>query len=66
MLLRTSIDDVRRADRSSAVFALVGVVNVPIIYYFCSMVEHLAPRGFREYGDGFENGGDHADGHARP
>ena len=33
MLLRTSIDDLRRADRSSAVFALVGVVNVPIIYY---------------------------------
>lgn len=33
MLLRTSIDDVRRADRSSAVFALVGVVNVPIIYF---------------------------------
>ena len=33
MLLRTSIDDMRRADRSSAVFALVGVVNVPIIYY---------------------------------
>ena len=33
MLLRTSIDDQRRADRSSAVFALVGVVNVPIIYY---------------------------------
>ena len=33
MLLRASIDDMRRADRSSAVFALVGVVNVPIIYY---------------------------------
>jgi heme exporter protein C len=33
MLLRTSIDDMRRADRSSAVFALVGVVNVPIIYF---------------------------------
>jgi heme exporter protein C len=33
MLLRTSIDDMRRADRSSAVFSLVGVVNVPIIYY---------------------------------
>jgi heme exporter protein C len=33
MLLRTSIDDQRRADRSSAVFSLVGVVNVPIIYY---------------------------------
>ena len=33
MLLRTSIDDLRRADRASAVFALVGVVNVPIIYF---------------------------------
>ncbi|OQW38004.1 MAG: heme ABC transporter permease [Nitrospira sp. SG-bin1] len=33
MLLRTSMDEVRRADRSSAVFALVGVVNVPIIYF---------------------------------
>ncbi len=33
MLLRTSIDDARRADRASAVFALVGVVNVPIIYF---------------------------------
>lgn len=33
MLLRTSIDDVRRADRASAIFALVGVVNVPIIYF---------------------------------
>lgn len=33
MLLRSSIDDVRRADRAAAVFALVGVVNVPIIYF---------------------------------
>jgi heme exporter protein C len=33
MLLRTSIDDPRRADRASAVFALVGLVNVPIIYF---------------------------------
>ena len=33
ILLRTSIDDLRRADRASAVFALVGVVNVPIIYF---------------------------------
>lgn len=33
MLLRTSIEDVRRADRASAIFALVGVVNVPIIYF---------------------------------
>jgi heme exporter protein C len=33
ILLRASIDDQRRADRASAVFALVGVVNVPIIYF---------------------------------
>jgi len=33
ILLRTSIDDVRRADRASAVFTLVGVVNIPIIYF---------------------------------
>ncbi len=33
ILLRTSIDDLRRADRASGVFALVGVVNVPIIYF---------------------------------
>jgi heme exporter protein C len=33
MLLRASIDDLRRADRASAVLALVGVVNVPIIYF---------------------------------
>ena len=33
MLLHASIDDLRRADRASAVLALVGVVNVPIIYF---------------------------------
>lgn len=33
MLLHASIDDIRRADRASALFALVGVVNVPIIYF---------------------------------
>jgi len=33
ILLRASIDDLRRADRASAVLALVGVVNVPIIYF---------------------------------
>lgn len=31
--LHASIDDVRRADKASAVLALVGVVNVPIIYF---------------------------------
>src|SRR5215213_9368759 len=31
--LQASIEDPRRADRAGAVLALVGVVNVPIIYY---------------------------------
>jgi heme exporter protein C len=33
MALQASIDDTRRADRASAVLAIVGAVNVPIIYY---------------------------------
>ena len=33
MALRAAIEDPRRADRASALLALVGVVNVPIIYY---------------------------------
>jgi heme exporter protein C len=31
--LQSSIEDTRRADRAGAVLALVGVVNVPIIYF---------------------------------
>jgi len=33
MALRNAIEDPRRADRASAVLALVGAVNVPIIYF---------------------------------
>jgi heme exporter protein C len=33
MALQASIDDARRADKAGAVLALVGVVNVPIIYF---------------------------------
>ena len=33
MALQASIDDPRRADKAGAVLALVGAVNVPIIYY---------------------------------
>jgi len=33
MALQASIDDPRRADRAGAVLALVGAVNVPIIYF---------------------------------
>jgi len=31
--LQSAIDDPRRADRAGAILALVGVVNIPIIYY---------------------------------
>lgn len=33
ILLRGAFDDVGRADRASAVFAIVGLVNIPIIHY---------------------------------
>jgi heme exporter protein C len=33
MSLAAAIDDPRRADKASAVLALVGVINVPIIYF---------------------------------
>jgi len=33
MGLTTAIDDPRRADRAGAILALVGVVNIPIIYF---------------------------------
>jgi heme exporter protein C len=33
MALRHAIDEPRRADRASAVLALVGAINVPIIYF---------------------------------
>jgi len=33
MALRASFDDTQRADRASAVLAVVGIVNVPIVHY---------------------------------
>jgi heme exporter protein C len=33
MALQAAIEDPRRSDRAGAVLALVGVVNVPIIYF---------------------------------
>ena len=33
MALRSSIEDPRRGDRAAAILAIVGVVNVPIIYF---------------------------------
>jgi heme exporter protein C len=33
MALRSAIDDTAKADRASAVLAMVGLVNIPIIHY---------------------------------
>jgi heme exporter protein C len=33
MGLRSAFDDIQRADRTSAVLAVVGVVNVPVVHY---------------------------------
>jgi heme exporter protein C len=33
LALQAAIDDKRRADKAGAVLALVGVVNIPIIYF---------------------------------
>ncbi len=33
MALRSSIEDLQRADRASAMLAIVGVINIPIIHY---------------------------------
>jgi heme exporter protein C len=33
MFLHAAIDDPRRADRAAAVIAIVGAINVPIIYF---------------------------------
>jgi heme exporter protein C len=33
MALQSAIEDPRRADRASAVLAIVGVINIPIIYF---------------------------------
>ena len=43
MGLRSAFDDMQRADRASAVLAVVGVVNVPIIHYSVDLVELSAP-----------------------
>ena len=47
--LHSAIDDLRRADRAAALLALVGVVNVPIIYFSVKWWNtlHQAWRRFR-------------------
>jgi heme exporter protein C len=52
MGLRASFDDVQRADRASAVLAIVGVINVPIVKYSVEWWSslHQGPTLFRMSG----------------
>ena len=63
ILLRSSIDDLRRADRASAVFALVGVVNVPIIYFSVRWWNTLHQGASVSMTAAPTMAGDHGDGH---
>ena len=52
MALRAAIDDVAKADKASAVLALVGAVNVPIIHFSVEWWSslHQGPTIIREGG----------------
>lgn len=52
MALRAAIDDVQKADRASAVLALVGAVNIPIIHFSVEWWSslHQGPTLIREGG----------------
>ena len=56
MALRASIDDTAKADKASAVLALVGAVNVPIIHFSVEWWSslHQAPTLVREGGPAIE------------
>ena len=56
MALRAAIDDVAKADKASAVLALVGVVNVPIIHFSVEWWSslHQGPTLIREGGPAIE------------
>jgi heme exporter protein C len=56
MALRAAIDDTAKADRSSAVLALVGAVNVPIIHFSVEWWSslHQGPTLVREGGPAIE------------
>ena len=61
MALTQAIEDPRRADRAGAIIALVGAVNVPIIYFS----EHAAPGRVGEPDQCAVDGCDDARRHAR-
>ena len=56
MALRAAIDDITKADKASAVLALVGAVNVPIIHYSVEWWSslHQGPTLVREGGPAIE------------
>ena len=62
--LQAAIDDPRRADKAGAILALVGVVNVPIIYFSVQVVEHAAPGRVGVDDAVAVDGAHHAVGHA--
>jgi len=63
--LQAAIDDPRRADRAGAVLALVGVINVPIIYFSVQWWNTLHQSDELDVAgqthNGAPNGGGHAD-----
>ncbi len=42
MVLYNAFDEPTRGARAAAILAIVGVINVPIIKFFCRLVEHPA------------------------
>ena len=55
LALHASMDDTRRADKAGALLVLVGVVNVPIIYFsvqWWSTLHHGHPHADGDVGDG--------------
>ena len=64
MALQAAIDDPRRADKAGAVLALVGVVNVPIIYFSVKWWNTLHQGASVSMTARAQHGRHHAAGHA--
>ena len=64
MSLQAAIDDPRRADKAGAMLALVGVVNMPIIYFSVKWWNTLHQGATVSVTQSAQNGQHHADRHA--